>query len=424
MKRRALGIAGAGLVAICATAAAADIDVMTQNQYVGTDLIGIIFAPSFGEGVINGLKERAASLPAERMKALAAEIGKRNPHLVSLQEVYKFGCIDSNPNDHKGCENQEIAGAFGDQLADVLAPLGKRYVAAATVIDVNLPSDLGPAFGGVPGIPVVYDGDVIYVTVMDRDVILARRGIPYSVAQFVTPQGYNLCAPNRESADGCRYQTVASVPVTIQVPTAPGADPVEITVPIAFERGYVGVDATVNGKPYRFVATHLETQLYGFHDPVTHAPGRWIQSAQAAELLNVLDRVRTVPGQKLLIAGDINSDPREENIGPSSTPPEPPPPADMPFLAVSPYRLIVGWGYTDTWAKFTSAPGLTCCQDADLLNKQSVLYDRYDMVFSKVVPKKVLDARLYGATQAEKTLPRPFGLWPSDHAAYGVLLTY
>ncbi|HSQ69213.1 MAG TPA: hypothetical protein VLM41_03950, partial [Steroidobacteraceae bacterium] len=97
MKHLMVSIAGVGMLAMLSPAGAGDIDVMTQNQYVGTDLIGLVTEPDFNSAVIDALRNRAASLPTERVQALAALIEQRSPALVGLQEVYKFSCVDTNP---------------------------------------------------------------------------------------------------------------------------------------------------------------------------------------------------------------------------------------------------------------------------------------------------------------------------------------
>jgi len=135
MKRIALTLLSTSMLGATGLAAAADIGVMTQNQYVGTDLIGLVASPDFNSAVVDALRTRAASLPTERAGALAALIDRRGPALVGLQEVYRFTCYEQvpAPDDGKGCDDQSIAGAFTDQLDDTLSALGGRYVAAAHV---------------------------------------------------------------------------------------------------------------------------------------------------------------------------------------------------------------------------------------------------------------------------------------------------
>lgn len=399
MRHAYQSLCAATLLALAGTASAGEIDVMTQNQYVGMDLIGLVAPGDFNTAVASALKDRAASLPAERAKALAALIGKRNPSLVGLQEVYAFTCVDENPNDQRGCEHQSIAGAFTDQLDDTLEALGNRYVEAATVVNLNL-----------AGIPVQFDDRWILIGVVDRDVILARRGIQFSITDFWNHYDDSV-GPTclRRSADGCNYVNVATDDITI-----PGVGDVDV----AFERGFVGIDATVNGRTYRFVNTHLETRLEAYGPR-----GLAFQALQAAELRNALASME--PADQTIVVGDFNSDPRD--------------PAQMVdlgdgvmALVVPPYLQFAMSGFTDVWVVRQGQPkgkapadsDYTCCQDEDLANRESELYERIDLIFSASAPRKVLDARLFGESLSDKTLPRAFGVWPSDHASVAAKIQY
>lgn len=416
MKRIALTLLSTSLLGATGLAATADIGVMTQNQYVGTDLIGLVASPDFNSAVVDALRTRAASLPTERARALAALIDRRGPALVGLQEVYRFTCYEQvpAPDDGKGCDDQSIAGAFTDQLDDTLSALGGRYVAAAHVVDLDLPSDLElpPPLDALPGIPVIMpDGTVILVGVVDRDVILARSDVAFDVIDFTQLQAYapGVCA--FESADGCKYQVVASADITLPIPFPPYA----LTRTVRFERGFVGVDATAGGVPYRFINTHLETRLESF-GPL----GRYYQTAQATELYGTLQVLEAVnPRDRTLVVGDFNSDPRDVEEVPGLTPP---------------YQIFAGdtGAFTDVWtmrpgtATGRGAPlvGLSCCQDEDLGNHRSALYERVDLIFSLAVPTKVLNARLLGEAVADKTWPPGLGVWPSDHASVAARLRY
>jgi endonuclease/exonuclease/phosphatase family metal-dependent hydrolase len=217
------------------------------------------------------------------------------------------------------------------------------------------------------------------VQVVDRDVILARFDVLTHPVDYSVFQPFDIC---RKSSDqGCNYETV------IQLPTPVG--------PIAVERGYVAVDARVEGRPYRFVNTHLEVK---YSDPPEAA---LVQVAQAAELLQVLQA--TTPAYRaLLVVGDINSSPVDPVILGYPTP-------YMQFLAA---------GYVDTWTvRRVPLPGFTCCQLADLSNRRSVLSERIDMLFSRDVPVRVDHAQVLGDSPLAKTPPFWRGLWPSDHGA-------
>jgi hypothetical protein len=414
MKRILTTLLSASLLGSAGLAAAADVEVMTQNQYVGTELIGLVTEPDFNVAVVNALQTRAASLPAERVAALAALISKRSPAFAGLQEVYRFTCYEQIPipGDGKGCDDQSIAGAFTDQLDDTLAALGGRYVAAAEVVNLDLPSDLDlpPPLDQLPGIPVVMaDGTVILVGVVDRDVILARHDVAYQPIDFTQLQAFvpGICA--RPSADGCRYQVVASADLTLAVPFPPGS----ITRTVRFERGFVGIDTLVDGAPYRFVTTHLETRLESF-GPL----GRYFQTAQATELHGTLGVLEAVsPQGRTIVVGDFNSDPRDLE--------------DVPGI-VPPYQIFAQGGFTDVWtlrpgtATGQGAPlvGLSCCQDADLGNHRSSLYERVDLILALTPPRKALNVRLLGESIADKTWPPALGVWPSDHASVAARLRY
>jgi len=393
-------------------AVSADIEVMTQNQYVGADLIGVVSEPDFNAAAIEFLQIRAASLPAERARALAALIDRRSPALVGLQEVYLFTCdeLEPDPDDFKGCEDPSFAGAFTDQLADTLAALRGRYVEAATVVNLDFPKalDLPPPLSFLPGLPIQVGDVTILIRVVDRDVIIARTDVPFQKIDFAQLQGINPAICALESADGCNYQVVASQDITLALP--PPLDPITRTV--RFERGFVGVDAMVDGRPYRFINTHLETRLESF-GPF----GRYFQTAQAYELRDTLVVLQLfAPNPRQIVVGDFNSDPRDVE--------------EIPTI-VPPYQIFSA-DHTDVWtrrpgtATGKGAPllGRTCCQDEDLGNFKSALYERVDLIFSLTPPKKVQDARVLGDSVSEKTRPIAMGVWPSDHASVATKLSY
>ena len=224
---------------------------------------------------------------------------------------------------------------------------------AATVVDLDLPDGLtlpdgSPLPIALPGIPITIDGMTIYLGVLDRDVILARKGVPYSVVP------YNAICP-LPAGDGCNYQTVASAELAVNVP---GVGPVPVLV--KFQRGFVGVDVKVDTVPYRFVNTHLETRLEEWGEP-----GRYFQSAQAAELLQfMLLYMPPETGRRLLLVGDMNSDPRDE-VFPTVLPGYP------PIVGVPPYQQYTALAsFTDIWTKRPGAAtgkgaplvGFSCCQ--------------------------------------------------------------
>jgi len=397
----ALACAGLGLTSLGAQSAPANIEVMTQNQYVGADLFRLVGTADFNSNVIQVLELRTASLPAERVQALAALIAQRMPALVAVEEAYRFTCTDANPADQAGCEDHAIAGAFTDQLDSTLTALGGKYYAAAHVRNLDI------AF------PILFKGELLTVTALDRDVILARSDVPTAKIPFK-----NFCLRPSVTSDGCNYAFVASTSITIG-----GQE-----IPVNIERGFVGVTALINKQPYHFIATHLETRL-------TETEGRIYQSGQAAELISYLTPL-VQSGVKTLVGGDFNSDPRNpvltfspEFLAYLSS--QGVPDALLPYLGIPPYQLLSSL-FTDVWTlrpgtstgKGAPLIGLSCCQDEDLGNQKSVLYERVDLLWSSAKPTKVQDARLLGESISDKTRPIAMGVWPSDHASVAAKLTF
>jgi endonuclease/exonuclease/phosphatase family metal-dependent hydrolase len=359
---------------------AANIKVMTQNQYIGAAIerfLGASDAASFNAALIAALQTVAATKTPERMQALANEISKEQPALVGLQEVDQLQCIDGLQTSGVGCNDPSIAGAFSDHLQLTLKDLHGSYVEAAKVINFN-----------IPGVPFVINGVLAQLSVVDRDVILARKDVSTTAVNF---QSLGVCS--KPSADGCNYAAA------IEVSTLFGV--------LDIERGFVAVDTTIDGKNYRVVTTHPEIQ----HPDPTNPASQFFQAAQVAELLQIL--LNTTPlDRSLVVIGDMNSDPREPDVpGPLPLPP--------PFNSgiVTPYRQFVEAGFTDVWElRPGNPPGDTCCQAEDLTNRLSILDQRIDMIFSLELPAKVKEVRVVGDSAADKTQPPGSRLWPSDHA--------
>ncbi len=141
---------------------------------------------------------------------------------------------------------------------------------------------------------------------------------------------------------------------------------------IPLQRGYVLVNASLDGVPFEFVSTHLDE---------THSPAN---AAQAGEIIQQLDTV----AEPQLVVGDFNANPNEPT-----------------------YAEMLAAGFTDVTAALGAA-GPTCCQSPDLSNPTSQLTNHYDYVFERGFSSLDL-ALLVGNTMPfEGSQP----LWPSDHA--------
>jgi hypothetical protein len=184
-----------------------DIEVMTQNQYLGADFSSLLAPPGgdFNAALVGILQQIAATDFPARAQRQALEIARRKPHLVGLQEVWALSCSDPDPSDEQGCEDPAIAGAFVDYLdetLDALAARGADYDAVAIVENLDLSSIQIPPFPA--GLPFVINGALASLIAIDRDVILARTDVPAVVADLG-------CAIPSE--DGCNYQFVLDVDV-------------------------------------------------------------------------------------------------------------------------------------------------------------------------------------------------------------------
>jgi endonuclease/exonuclease/phosphatase family metal-dependent hydrolase len=375
----------------------ADIKVMTQNQYLGADLTPIIEAEGpidFNTAVITALIEIGNNNLPERAVALAESISDKQPHLVALQEMYAFECEDFG-NGQCGL----FQAAFNDHLALTMQALDGQYEVAAVVQNLTLP----PADIPIPGIPVFLAANsppAFFVRVIDRDVILARADVDTTVVDFA-------CADELVSLDGCNFDLVATTPF----PNPAGGDPIEINI----ERGYVGVDAIVDGASYRFINTHLEVKVLG-NNPASVA----IQAIQASELWGAI-LANFDPSQRLIVAGDFNSSPADPAL------------AFPPFGGTlhRPYQqfangtLFAGqplfFPLTDIWTLRPGKPdGFTCCELEDLSNAVSQHGERVDIVFAFPAPASV-KANVVDAKTNDKTRS---GHWPSDHASVSAELAY
>lgn len=361
--------------------------VMTQNQYIGADINPIIMAPPelFLQRAIEAVQQVAANNFPERAEAFASQIAAWHPDVVALQEVYDFGCVvGSDPNGQPIIVNGGVP--FRNHLNDTLNALdalGETYIEAATVHNIDLLLPL-PAPSPVP--------PCVAIRVLDRGIILLRGDHAQGKKK---PTPISFCegpaqsdADPAQSQDGCNYPVLDSLVTSMLGP---------------IKRGFVGIDATIRGKQYRFVTTQLEQQ--GLPSPAA-VPA---QDAQARDLIELLHRPPHKNGHPVIVLGDINSSPTDSSL-------------------FSPYHQFTTstaprfTPFLDTWLlRPENSPGFTCCQDADLRNSQSALDDRIDVILSSKNPRSV-KATLVGNHIADKTYPS--GLWPSDHAGVVAELTF
>jgi hypothetical protein len=361
--------------------------VMTLNFYIGADILGVSEPSPCGalQSVNNLFEEIVTSDPVERAEAHADLIAQRQPEVVALQEMYRIskqvpsnsfipgtGFANFEENDDGTItfipDAKEVLFDYLELLLNALTNRGLQYEvveeALAFESDFEFPSwDLvmDPVLGCIPALGAMPTD----IRAEDRDAILVKSGVSYN----------NGIAAN--------YDNDNLLPFTI--PTGTDTD-----VKIIVVRGFGATDITYQGRIYRVVNTHLEVDDQ--RDP--NSPINLIQAAQAQELIAVLEP-ETLP---LVVAGDLNSSPDPDDV----------------TIA---YELIVAAGYEDFWTQFGGRPGNTCCQAADLVNFESELFKRIDLIFQRPPDyAEFLPSPMWvtGDRQGDKT---DSGLWASDHAS-------
>lgn len=329
------------------------ITVMTRNLFLGADLAPAINAPTLaqavdGAGVI--WNELQSTKFAERAVPLAREIRRSKADLVGLQEVALWRVqTPSDVGAPPSGVGQPATTVHQDFLKILRAELGRSYrvVVLQNEFDAELPVDANGT--DEPGSFFGADFDARLTM---RDVILVRRGSKVKLGK------------KRRGHFDTRYE-----------PNVGG-----VVIPV--DRGWASVEASLRGRKFRFVDTHLEA----FGDPA-------IREAQAKELTQGPLKTR----KQVILVGDLNSGVARHN--------EPEQPGDD--LA---FRVLAGFGMKDNGAV------QSCCYD-NLFDPNAVLDHTVDHVLSKPGLRRTR-AFVTGDDAGQRTAS---GLWPSDHG--GVVST-
>jgi endonuclease/exonuclease/phosphatase family metal-dependent hydrolase len=315
------------------------ITVMSRNLYVGADVDRVIGALATRDpsddvpallAAVGVVQE--TDFPT-RAAAIADEIARNRPDVVGLQEVSK---LDLDLRSLGG--STEIHLDYLAILQAALAARGLSYRVAATVQNTQA--------APVPGISLT-----------DFDAVLIGPRVDL---------GSTVVARNFSTNIG----TVATNVTII--------------------RGFIQIEAKVDGRRYAVLNTHLESGSAGGLDQ--------LRAAQALELIATLGT--TSPA---ILLGDFND------------------------VAGSPmHQVLLGAGFSDVWAELRPrARGFTCCQIENLSNPRSDLDQRIDYVFARGTgtrwdPVKG-EVHLTGERARDKVPGPVHPLWPSDHA--GIVAT-
>ena len=325
------------------------IAVGTRNLYLGTPIDLALVPPPAGQTVYDVIDELwgyvvATDFPA-RADALAEEIAAHRPALVGLQEVALWRTQICTPPCGDGPWNPAttVAYDFLQLLLDALQARGLAYTATASVVNFD------GEFTGASG------NDYRYT---DRDAIIALQGV-----QIANARGGNF--------DAAATYDVGGFPVTIT-------------------RGWVSVDATVDGKTFRFASAHPD-------DAKVDANG-----AQAEQFLDEV--ATTLP---LIAVGDFNS--------------HPPPGETRPAYGI---LTAPATGLSDTWVQLrpsdTGTSSYSCCRDGLLDDPAVQLYERIDLILHgpEFTPVSIDISAGNGSAPISPVQP----IWASDHAGmFGVL---
>ena len=215
---------------------------------------------------------------------------------------------------------------------------------------------------------------------------LAARGLTYGVAEVMNLRAAPFPAIDVSVTDHDAILFDADRVLNPTVTTHTYDAEIPPTAGIVFKRSVVAIDATIDGIPVKIANTHLESGVGTGFGP--------LRAAQASELLAGVGTASPA-----ILLGDFND----------------PPGTQM-------YSLVTGpGGFTDVWAALRpGAPGLTCCEPADLSNRVALLSGRIDYVFVRGISgpqgKLLGQITIVGDHPGDRVPGPSHPVWPSDHA--------
>jgi endonuclease/exonuclease/phosphatase family metal-dependent hydrolase len=353
--------------------------VMTRNLYLGADLTPALEANNVNQAIDAGgqivNQVHATKFPSIRAASLAAEIKKRKPDLVGLQEaaLWRTGPVDINAALKTPVATQ-VDPAGGDFLKDLLAAVnsGKkakkgtkkpvRYVIANVKeeFDFELPVNDDGNGSGLSG------ADHNERLTM-RDAILVRKGV-----------GIKFKKPTSGT-----FHTLLSVNVA-------GVKQVNVT------RGWNAIDVKARGRGFHFVDTHLEAfDSAGSNDTNlgTKLGKGDIRAAQAAELVGPGGAANAK--RPVILLGDMNSD--DDTVQPNGD--------------RNAYAALTAGGFIE---RSTANPLSCCLNDPFLVGGPNSINDFDHQVDHVLTNKKKKVKFVKGFVDGRAPVN---GLYPSDHAA-------
>jgi endonuclease/exonuclease/phosphatase family metal-dependent hydrolase len=319
--------------------------VMTRNIYLG----GNIFLPVVTkdraefEAKAGELWDQvnATNFP-KRSKLLVREIKKQKPDMIGLQEVALWRRGPTGVKDGATTPATQVVYDFLKTLRADLKKAGLKYRVGDTQRETDIEASIDKG----------YD---VRLTMSDVILVKVRKGLKV------------------------RKRSSKNYKSKITVPTNGG--------PFTSQRGWTAVDASLDGRKFRFLNTHLE------------AFAATQRQAQAQELI-AKGGPATKSGRVILV-GDLNSDRDGLDDGDPV-----------------PYKTLTSFGFKDGWVA-GGGKGFSCCFKSPLIrDAPPAPFDhRIDHILVK--PKtKASKARVLGRDPKN----RAGTLWPSDHG--GAVVTF
>jgi endonuclease/exonuclease/phosphatase family metal-dependent hydrolase len=364
------------------TAKGTKVTVMTRNLYLGADLTPALQANNVDQAVNAGgqivNQVHATRFPSVRAASLAAEIKKRKPDIVGLQEAawWRTGPVDIGAALGSPAATQTDP-LGGDFLADLLKKVNKKSKKKGAVQYVL--AMVEPEFDFE--LPVNDDGNGNGLAGADhnerltmRDAILVRKGVG---VKFKKPTGGH-------------FNTL------LRVQLAGGIRSVDVT------RGWVAINVNARGRSFRFVNTHLEA----FDSQGTNTTNQGttlgrgdIRAAQAAQLVGPGGAANST--RPVILLGDINSDDNTvANNGDRNA-----------------YNALLAGGFTER----STANPLSCCLDDPFLvggpNSINDFNHQVDHILTNKSKIKFVKGFVDGRAPVN-------GLFPSDHAGVTSVLKF
>jgi endonuclease/exonuclease/phosphatase family metal-dependent hydrolase len=342
------------------------VTVMSRNLYLGADLTPGLEATGASQfvdaaGEIANQVDRT-NFPV-RAGALAAEIKKRKPDLVGMQEValWRRGPVDFGAALNNKPVSTDVEYDFLQLLLDKLNGTGKKKKLKYKAVVVKPEFDFeAPVNDDGQGSGIGGADENVRLTM--NDVILARKG-----------GGVKAKHPTSGTFDTLLSERVG------------GAVTVNVT------RGWTAVDAKVRGTKFHFVNTHLEA----FDSAASNQTNKGtdlgkgqIREAQGASL--VASGGPAATGKlPVLLVGDLNSD--DDTV------------QDGDMLA---YNAIVAGGFKE---RSTDDPLGCCLSDPNLVGGSVADFDhQVDHVLTDTNSIKLDKGFVDGRQPVD-------GLFPSDH---------